>query len=146
MPSSENAPEPWDVIVREHLTGDVLVVKGKRIAHITEALWEYEFLTHLDLSDNLISVLPSGASLLRNLTELHLDNNKLEELPPSLGTMHWLQVLSLAGNRLTGFLEDSPRENLDMRCLTYLDLNSNKLATIPLTLKYLTSLSVLRIG
>ena len=58
-------------------------------------------LTHVDLSDNCLPVLPDAVfSALPALSELHAGGNALAALPASLRGAAALEVLDVRGNRL----------------------------------------------
>jgi Leucine-rich repeat (LRR) protein len=70
-------------------------------------------LEKLDLSDNLLAVLPNEISNLTNLEEIKVDNNMIVSLPEAIGSLRKLKVLSLRNNKLivssTNFSEQNPQ-------------------------------------
>uniref|UniRef100_A0A0B6ZDF8 Leucine-rich repeat-containing protein 59 n=1 Tax=Arion vulgaris TaxID=1028688 RepID=A0A0B6ZDF8_9EUPU len=79
--------------------------------------------THLDLSRNLLKVLPDAFCSLTHLIKLDLSKNLLTELPRDFGQLENLQHLDLLGNQLRTL----PRSFCQLRKLKWLDLKDNVL-------------------
>jgi Leucine-rich repeat (LRR) protein len=90
-------------------------------------------LSHLDLSGNCISALPTGcdfyANLASSLVHLSVKDNALCTLPPTLSLLTSLQLLDLRKNRI----DSIPCDTLDLPTLRVLDLSCNKLKHIDLS-------------
>ncbi|XP_028258823.1 leucine-rich repeat-containing protein 40 [Parambassis ranga] len=72
----------------------------------TEQLACLTAISHLELRDNKINVLPEQITLLSTLTRLDLTNNNITTLPASLSLLPNLKVLLLEGNPLRGLRRD----------------------------------------
>jgi Leucine-rich repeat (LRR) protein len=95
----------------------------------------------LILRNNRLSLLPPEVGSLKRLLELDVSNNELKLLPSSIGEMKRLRTLKLRRNQLTE-LPDS----LCQLKLVHIDVTSNLLKSLPLSLTRLTSsLSTLEI-
>ncbi|XP_013785278.2 leucine-rich repeat-containing protein 59-like [Limulus polyphemus] len=79
--------------------------------------------THIDLSCNKISSLPSNFATLNHIIRLDLSKNDLKELPHNIGNMTRLQHLDLYGNKLTML----PLTFCRLKNLKWLDLKNNPL-------------------
>jgi hypothetical protein len=79
--------------------------------------------THLDLSCNLLKVLPDAFCSLTHIIKLDLSKNLLTELPRDFGQLESLQHLDLLGNQLRTL----PRSFCQLRKLKWLDLKDNPL-------------------
>ncbi|XP_025890413.1 p53-induced death domain-containing protein 1 [Nothoprocta perdicaria] len=107
-------------------------------------------LTHLDLSFNRLSTLPSCIPHLRSLRVLLVNHNSLEALPEDFGCLSKLTFFSAMRNQLKGLprsigelaalqdlylsenaLEYLPEEVGNLHSCTELDLSGNRLANIP---------------
>lgn len=80
-----------------------LDMSGFRIKTLTPAICRFTFLTELRLSNNFISILPTGFGQLRNLAFLDLSNNQLSELPAEFGWLSCLKELLLFNNNIHDF-------------------------------------------
>ena len=92
------------------------------------------FLTHLDLSDNLLTRLPTELVQLENLKWLDVSNNQITELPSNIGCLHYLEHLNVSHNRLTSL----PKSFIEFRnhvsgqiSLTKLLLDGNQITAPP---------------
>nr|KAG5688088.1 hypothetical protein BaRGS_002693 [Batillaria attramentaria] len=92
------------------------VVPVKELAALPRA-------THLDLSCNLLTVLPDNFCTLTHLVKVDLSKNRLTELPEDFGDLTNLQHLDLLGNQLTTLPESFHK----LRKLKWLDLKDNPL-------------------
>jgi hypothetical protein len=120
-------------------------------------------LTSLSLSNNLLVQLPDTLCRLTNLVELNLVRNRLKKLPAGFGSLLRLRRLHISGNRLVtvppsfGNLLKLKRVVLDCNRIRYLpetlgrlrcsslNLNSNRLATLPRCLKDMPNLTALSV-
>lgn len=80
-----------------------LDMSGFKIKTLTPSICRFTFLTELRLSNNFLSVLPSGIGQLRSLAFLDLSNNQLEELPSEMGWLTNLRELLLFNNNIQDF-------------------------------------------
>jgi Leucine-rich repeat (LRR) protein len=96
----------------------------------------------LDLSRNVLSVLPTVIGCFTQLQQLELQHNALRVLSPQLGSLQMLTCLRLSHNVLT----ELPGELGQLARLRVLDLAENQLGGVPLparAFKGLTSLELL---
>jgi len=127
-------------------------------------------LTHLDCSDNLVTVLPVELSRLKqiryldlannhilrlpstfdsagNLRDLNLANNKLEEIPLWSFQLRYCVKLNLSGNNIGDTIMDLPRDfGRICRRLVELDLRNTNIEKIPDSITRLLDLKELYIG
>jgi len=87
-------------------------------------------LTHLDLSHNQLTSLPSEITKLANLVRLALSDNGLTDVPSEITKLSKLTSLDLSNNQLTSV----PPEITKLTNLTYLNLHNNQLPISPETL------------
>ncbi|KAM7366896.1 hypothetical protein PAMP_014833 [Pampus punctatissimus] len=101
-------------------------------------------LLHLDLSSNCLTVLNSSIFTgLKELKELLLFGNQIVQINPgAFSDLHSLKRIYLSGNKLTDFPLGLYEEPGGPRNLTFLDLSSNRLSTVPVQ----TLLSLTRQG
>lgn len=81
---------------------------------------------HLSLSYSKIRSLPRGVFLFENLERLYLEKNELVSVPCWLDSMDNLKILSLRGNKISGF-----SKCLRFANITDLDLSANRLTQAP---------------
>lgn len=125
----------------------------------TNNWWNCEPLRTLDLSSNVIKIIPSQIKQLFNLTSLKLHDNAIEELPAEIGCLTNLTTFSVSHNRLTKLpsdffkltelrilimshnkLDTLQPEFGDLVMLTKLDLSHNNLKTLPPGMGFLVRL------
>ncbi|XP_050076649.1 leucine-rich repeat and calponin homology domain-containing protein-like [Anopheles maculipalpis] len=134
-----------------------LLVYHNTIRSVPETIRGLHSLTYLDLRNNQLSVLPREICALP-LQVLLVSNNRLATLPDELGRMEKLTELDAACNQIThlparmGDLRNMRSLNLrcnqlvylprDLTCLqlAFLDISSNKIATLPVELRHMSSL------
>ncbi|XP_049534990.1 leucine-rich repeat and calponin homology domain-containing protein isoform X2 [Anopheles darlingi] len=134
-----------------------LLVYHNTIRSVPETIRGLHSLTYLDLRNNQLSVLPREVCTLP-LQVLLVSNNRLTTLPDEFGRMEKLTELDAACNQIThlpgrmGDLRHLRSLNLrsnqlvylprDLTCLelTFLDISSNKIATLPVELRLMSSL------
>ncbi|XP_050099114.1 leucine-rich repeat and calponin homology domain-containing protein isoform X2 [Anopheles aquasalis] len=134
-----------------------LLVYHNTIRSVPETIRGLHSLTYLDLRNNQLSVLPREVCTLP-LQVLLVSNNRLTTLPDEFGRMEKLTELDAACNQIThlpgrmGDLRNLRSLNLrsnqlvylprDLTCLelTFLDISSNKIATLPIELRLMSSL------
>jgi CCR4-NOT transcription complex subunit 6 len=94
-PLDEKANHPWTI----------LDFGGQNLKVITNALFQYQFLTKMYLNCNKLAVLPEGIGKLRALTHLDVSLNELRTLPAEIGMLVNLKQLLLFDNHVN-FLPD----------------------------------------
>lgn len=144
LPGASSKVDPWEIYIREYLQGNHLIVQRKDIVSISNALWDYDDITLLDLSHNNLKTIPEDIYRLSNLKVLRVCFNKLVSLPDSLTQMPNLKELELSDNNLGGFYSDGTVFRLDS--LTYLNISNNNISRFPKTLRNLPNLSTLSIS
>jgi len=139
--TDDPANEGYRTELREWLNNPTITgAKEEAVKRIAWALATGKY--KLDLSFLSLSELPPLTPLKGQLTALILSNNHLTVLPSGIGTLIKLTHLYLAGNRLTTL----PREIGNFARLTNLELSFNELESIPSELWGLTELTALGIA
>ncbi|KAJ2949994.1 hypothetical protein O0L34_g11326 [Tuta absoluta] len=127
--------------------------------------WNAEPLKNLDLSSNVIKVIPPNIRLLQHLITLKLHDNAISELPPEISELQKLSSLSLDHNRLTtlpvpfyklaelrwlsishNLLNKIHPDIGDLVMLKFLDLSHNKIVSLPPGMGYLVRLLELNLS
>ncbi len=98
--------DPWDILIREFLVGNVLDLRNKGLTEISSKLWRYDHIVTIDLSQNNLPTLPEDLILLKNLKNLRIQNAFVKKLPLTLLQMQSLTSIELANNNLTGFFDE----------------------------------------
>jgi hypothetical protein len=104
-----------------------LFLAGRGLTDFPMEVFQLVNLRVLDLSQNLIRVLPEGIGGLAQLTVLNLRNNQLRALPVEIGQLQGLQRLDLEENQLA----ELPLELALCDGLRSLRLNDNCFAVWP---------------
>lgn len=94
----------------------------------------------LNAMNNLITMVPSGYSALRNLKTVNLSNNQIIEFPSMFSGLTHLDLLDLSRNKITSI----PAAAKDLYC-TELNLNQNQISTIAEELAQCPKLKTLRL-
>jgi Leucine-rich repeat (LRR) protein/serine/threonine protein phosphatase PrpC len=102
------------------------------------SLTSIHWLEHLDLSGNKIKNLVSLSTLIL-LQSLNVTNNLLSTIPTEFGQFQCLSRLSISNNTFTKF----PMVVCDITSLTYLDISFNKITEFPHELGQLQNLQSL---
>lgn len=121
-----------------------LDVRNKNLSHLSPVISRFVNLRVLYADNNTIKKLPSEISCLAQLVGLRLDNNQLSELP-NLQSLCNLEFASLSGNKLTT-LETSDGNLVFPEQLRILNLERNKLGSLPTTINTLTQLFNLNVS
>jgi hypothetical protein len=116
-------------------------LRGRGLHVLPDAIAGVSHLRSLYLNDNMIAELPASIGDLDSLRTLSLTANRLEYVPASLGQLDSLESLVLNSNIL-----DSVVDLSGLGALTVLDLGSNALAELPLSVTRLASLTELHIN
>ncbi len=100
----------------------------------------FNSVTRITISNQIISVIPSQIGNLINLKHLSLSGTGINELPEAIGNLESLQSLILSNNNISSF----PNSVTNMKNLKLFDLNNNKLAgSIPIWMMNLVHLQEL---
>ncbi|EGG12502.1 uncharacterized protein MELLADRAFT_46528 [Melampsora larici-populina 98AG31] len=97
---------------------------GLKLKSLSDALFNYDFLTTLYIPHNSLTSLPPMISRLTSLTVLDVSSNKLTALPAELGMITTLQQLFVFDNHLTSL----PPELGSLHQLEELGVEGNPLA------------------
>jgi len=118
-----------------------LTVNNNRLETIPSFLANLTKLEMLSLSGNRISAIPDGLfSKLKNLTSLVMCNNRLGKFPVEICNLQKLDAVDLSGNHI-----DNIPDSLGSFQAIELNLNQNKLSSLPSSLCNCPRLKVLRI-
>lgn len=129
--------DPWQVIFREFLVNNELVVREQKLENIDSRVFEIKQLKVLDLSQNLLKDFKGNFSGFSCLKTVKINNNFLETAPKGLEELKTLQDLELQGNRLKEFYE---KEIFQWKNIQVLDLARNLLNKVPKLIPNLTTL------
>lgn len=120
--------------------GDVLSLdlsnNDLRLIPAFGALYWFNSLRKLDVSDNMLRELPGEINSLTELVLMNAARNQMTSLPKEIGALHELKALDLSHN----LLSDLPLELSGLTTLTYLNISSNKLLKLPRTMGQLSAL------
>ncbi|XP_051011849.1 leucine-rich repeat-containing protein 69 [Acomys russatus] len=117
-----------------------LYLQNNFICKVCPELSTLTKLTLLNMGNNLFEEVPEELKHLKSLKKLHLFGNRICRIAPGVfDGLQELVLLNLNGNRLTSL----PQEISRLRNLTYLSISHNKLTRIPTELCSLEHLSVL---
>ena len=122
-------------------------------------LGEIDSISHLNLINNNLKIIPDNIGNLRNLLSLDASNNLIEEISDSIGNLRKLKLLFVENNNLSSFpnslgnlisleglrapnnkLGQLPDSISKLKSLKYLILNNNNLKSIPESIGRLNSL------
>ena len=132
--------EAWEEIVMQRKDVNNLVLKKCRLSKLDSVfcLPMDKHVTMLDVSCNMISVLPSSPCPWK-LTTLNLSMNALTKIPQAFLAMPKLETLILADNKLSSFVVE--KEMLPN--LTTLDISNNSIKKLDARLALLPNLKAL---
>jgi len=125
----------FSVLEDLNLTGNMLSVLPEELGSATT-------LRTLVLNGNVLKTLPHSIGKLENLEKLEINNNDLVELPKEIGRLSLVETLSITGNPIST-LPDSIGA---MRNLVNLDMSFCHFTTIPEALTHATRVLDLNIG
>ena len=143
VPGATREYDQWEEILRA--TTNRLEAKGMSLDQISNALYDKEEVTHVDLSHNNFTHIPDKIALLSQLHCMNFSNNQLRDLPRSIAQMSWLVELELNGNQLSDFFSDLGH-SIRLDSLSYLNLNQNRFNQIPESLRLLPNLKTLHMA
>ncbi len=106
---------------------DELDLTGLGISALPKEIGQLTHLTHIFLSNNLITSFPDEFFHLENLVELNISHNKLTFLPSEIKRLNKLFWLDASHNQLS----DLPSEVGEISELSFIDLGSNQLVFLP---------------
>ncbi|NXE15482.1 LRC39 protein, partial [Lophotis ruficrista] len=109
---------------------------NRSICDLPPQLSDLKKLSHIDLSMNQFTTIPSALLSMPNLEWIDMGGNKLQELPYAIDRMENLHTLWLQRNEIN-FL---PETISNMKNLSTLVLSNNKLKDIPACMKDMTNL------
>ena len=90
--------------------------------------WLVAELTKIDLSRNILRVLPDGMGNIATLTHLDLSHNTFQDLPVSLTNLKALKLLNIESNKFRGYLTDAVAY---LPSLVVLNCSGNQLSRLP---------------
>ncbi|XP_041455621.1 leucine-rich repeat-containing protein 69-like isoform X1 [Lytechinus variegatus] len=133
-----------DTLVLRALKGQpqTLNLSSKNLSNIPRAVGKLYRLQNLQLKSNKIVKLPKEFTSLTTLVTLNLGNNCLEEIPDELCALHSLEVLHLFNNKIQN-IESKTLGSL--RHLKFLNLNNNKIKSLPVSMNKLINLEYLSV-
>eukprot|EP00112_Aurelia_sp_Birch-Aquarium-sp1_P004582 Seg152.4 transcript_id=Seg152.4/GoldUCD/mRNA.D3Y31 product="Leucine-rich repeat-containing protein 57" protein_id=Seg152.4/GoldUCD/D3Y31 len=138
---SNNRLEELPAIIGEFKNLKSLTVNNNRLESIPDVLGNLTKLETLSLNGNRLTMIPSTIFIkMKNLTTLSLCNNKLRIFPVEICELTKLNVVDLSGN-----LMDHIPDTVGSLKAMELNLNGNRLATLPLSLVNCERLKVLRV-
>ncbi|GAM25896.1 hypothetical protein SAMD00019534_090710 [Acytostelium subglobosum LB1] len=108
-----------------------LVADSNELNDVSASLSSLAHLTHLDLSNNLLTNVPNNMS---HLTYLNISINSIQSFPNAL-SLPMLQELLYAHNKVSIF----PTPILELRHLRTLDLSGNRLNYLPDEISHLSA-------
>jgi len=144
--ASGKAVTQWEMLIREYLQGNKLLLQNQNLTFVDESLCSFERITDIDLSQNSLSSLPLSISKLSNLKSLKLSHNKFKELPVGIKNLENLKTLEVDSNLIIEIFYKIHPSEIYLDSLEYLNLCKNKLSRIPPCLKYLSNLKHLLLG
>lgn len=144
--------DPWDYMLREFVIGNNhLDVKNRNLTSWSPRLWtNYTHLKVLDLSSNpALGELgvPEEFKAMKNLQTLRMLSCNLTSLPTCILQFKDLQSLELEKNNLKTLWPESEIRPCDvnLKSLTYLNVNGNQLTEIPFFTKFVPTLKQLHL-
>lgn len=137
-----------------------LSVNNCDIVHLPKEIFKLPSLKKLDLSLNLIEVLPESIKIWTKLKKLNLCHNNLTYLPHNgIKRLKKVKNLNISANKISSlprsikglksltnlnaeenYLEELPKEIYRCISLENLNVSSNNLLRVPIEIKHLTSL------
>jgi len=138
---SENRITNLPKIVADFKELRILNVERNQICHIDETWGRLlKQLTHLKISSNRITAIPTSFQSLTFLREVHLASNQLSSFPLEFCGLTQLALLDLSNNSITAI----PQEISSLQALE-LNLNDNKISSIHRDISHCPRLQILRL-
>jgi len=137
---ANSAPAPV-VVAPNLLTDKVIDLNGTSLVSVPADLLNNTAVVDLNLSNNLITTLPSQIQAWVNLEAFRIGNNKLTALPAEIRFFTKLAVLDASNNDITGV----PAEIGQLTNLKEIDLSDNGITEFPNEILKLTGLETLDI-
>ncbi len=123
----------------EYLT--YLNVSQNLLTQLPDALYELKFLKILHLSSNKIKKISQKIGNFKYLNELSLCWNELNEIPEEMGQLEKIKILNISGNKITQI----PKKIGNLSNLTHFKLHNNEIEHLPKELKDLSNLTEIEI-
>ena len=124
---SRKAMARWDSrLERTNQELQKLIISFSGLSSVSDTLGTFKKLTHLNLSGNRLSLLPS-MNMLQNLIFVDLSFNRLDSFPVGITNCKNLITLDMGGNRLT-FV---PTKVTSLSALKVFYLNNNLITELP---------------
>ncbi|KAJ1810670.1 hypothetical protein LPJ77_000709 [Coemansia sp. RSA 2523] len=127
---------------QEDIVNGTVDISGCRLTCIFPQIGHFSNITHMQLSDNLLTVLPDDIGHLRQLQYIDISYNQLETLPATIAYWQSLRVMKADSNCLTGL----PMSIRHIPQLCEVDLSANLLETVPAGLWTMHSLHTLNLS
>ena len=131
------------------------------LSKVPPGIFNLHHLTVLDMSHNLLTVLPEDIGRVRSLVILRVNENDIERVPMNIGHLHNLEELNFANNHIKYLpsairglrqlkalyveknnLTNLPDEICELENLETLDITENRIQALPMKLHMLTNLAV----
>ncbi|EWS71822.1 hypothetical protein TTHERM_000716187 (macronuclear) [Tetrahymena thermophila SB210] len=144
--------DPIEVLLREFYRNNEFIVSNQNLTKFDdERLYNLKGLTHLDISNNKIQIIPEQlVNYEKSLSKLHANNNNLIALPQSILQLRQLQSLEFKQNNIEYFFDNNSQLKQCWQVfpnLQHLDLSINKLKSISgLIISFMPSLRVLNLA
>lgn len=115
---------------------------NSNIIKITKSFWlNFLYLTHINLSNNLLLKFPKYIFTLKQVKYLNLDNNKIKTIPSYIANFIQLEILSINNNEI----DLLPNSLIRMKHLTILKVSFNKITSLPIEIGLIKPLVSLHI-
>jgi hypothetical protein len=113
-----------------------------RIASISSRIGRITDLEELDLTANIVKVIPPGIGNCQALRRLFLGSNFIRKVPPEIGKLKNLELLVLRNNEI----KTLPNEIGCLTNLKTLNLEDNRLTSLPRSIMNLKNLEKLKLS
>ncbi|WP_256006831.1 leucine-rich repeat domain-containing protein [Pedobacter deserti] len=114
-----------------------LSLKGLKLDHIPDEVFELKGIRFLSIGMNPISSLPERFKELTNLRHFNATRCLFKEIPPILFELRELELINLTGNQI----ETIPDEIEQLSNLKTLTIGSNKISAVPESITRVTALT-----
>ena len=131
------------------------------LSKVPPGIFNLHHLTVLDMSHNLLKVLPEDIGRVRSLVILRLNDNAIERIPVNIGHLHNLEELNFANNHIhylpsairglrqlkalyveKNDLTSLPDDICELENLETLDITENRIQALPMKMHMLKNLAV----
>lgn len=150
-----NIPDLTTLSLKEFYLGKNFLSK------VPPGIFNLHHLTILDMSRNLLTVLPEDIGRVRSLVILRLNDNSIDRIPVNIGHLHNLEELNFANNHIhylpsairglrqlkallieKNNLSTLPDEVCELENLETLDITENRIQALPIKMHMLKNLKV----